>query len=658
MWAALRSDLKEFVTTVSAEGTSTLSALDEKLSSIDNDDDSEEEEREVPSAAVLDGEVFGEGFENTGIISNAIDEVAHRRTLEETYTETLPETEEVKQFLQTLQLANEETTAEISYILQSHPDTVQHYFTDLVPTEVSYEDFWSRYFYRCDEERVEAQWEEERAERARARKAAAEALMNNAKQGWNIARHLVGDAAKALIGDTSSTIRTTEDSNTNNSSAKAIVHGGLHWGGRPPFVLQSNDESADDEEEGDDEEEELGWDDEEEEDLDEDDEDGEVEISQNTTVESEEIVFHREEAQAQYAATQEEMDQLHETIEMQRLEIESLKTKLESVGETKVVAESNADLEQLQLIIFEKDSELAALKSKLQDTDEDDHDAEGHVDPQTVPKGKYLDLKNQVENLEAALAKKDEEVLLVKEEMAQKSEAASKEASIENLELKSQIELLTENAASAFDQEATSALVSSLQSKLEEKDAAIFQAELKLKHIAECESTIVSLNEELDIVKASCEEALATVNSQQDLLHESNTSIIQLRDSLASSQTENQALRDEVSNMKIRIDELVDDLKRAQDFNREQEALFSKRLQEELEKGKGDSPESSFSSAVNVDSTLFYSPPPSLGSLPELSAPQAAQSKKPPTGASGEGQDEDDWGDGWGDEDDIDADKD
>lgn len=92
MWAALRSDLKEFVTTVSAEGTSTLSALDEKLTSIDHDDDSEEEGREVPSAAVLDGEVFGEGFENTGIISSAVDEVAHRRTLEATYTEALPET--------------------------------------------------------------------------------------------------------------------------------------------------------------------------------------------------------------------------------------------------------------------------------------------------------------------------------------------------------------------------------------------------------------------------------------------------------------------------------------------------------------------------------------------------------------------------------------
>lgn len=92
MWAALRSDLKEFVTTVSAEGANTLSALDEKLTSIDKDDVESEEEVGVQSAAVLDGEVFGEGFDSTGIITDAADEVAHRRTLEETYVEELPDT--------------------------------------------------------------------------------------------------------------------------------------------------------------------------------------------------------------------------------------------------------------------------------------------------------------------------------------------------------------------------------------------------------------------------------------------------------------------------------------------------------------------------------------------------------------------------------------
>lgn len=157
--------------------------------------------------------------------------------------------------METLKLSDDETTAEISRILQTYPDTVNQYFIDLVPTEVSYEDFWSRYFYRCNEERIEAQWEEERAERARARKAAAETIMNNAKQGWNIARHLVGDAAKVLIGDTTNRTSDSEDA-MQNSSVKAIAQAGLHWGGRPPFVLQTNEDS---EEEVDDEEEELGW---------------------------------------------------------------------------------------------------------------------------------------------------------------------------------------------------------------------------------------------------------------------------------------------------------------------------------------------------------------------------------------------------------------
>jgi len=68
----------------------TLSALDGKLTFIDKDDiESEEEVIGVQPAAVLD--VFGEGFDSTGIISDAADEVAHRRTLEETYVEELPD---------------------------------------------------------------------------------------------------------------------------------------------------------------------------------------------------------------------------------------------------------------------------------------------------------------------------------------------------------------------------------------------------------------------------------------------------------------------------------------------------------------------------------------------------------------------------------------
>ena len=103
MWAALRSDLKEFVSTVSSEGTHALSALDEKLQSLDNDDndndnENEDEEfdqyknRDIPSATVLDGEVFGDGYETTGIIATAADEVARLRSREETYTEELPDT--------------------------------------------------------------------------------------------------------------------------------------------------------------------------------------------------------------------------------------------------------------------------------------------------------------------------------------------------------------------------------------------------------------------------------------------------------------------------------------------------------------------------------------------------------------------------------------
>ena len=100
MWAALRSDIKEFVSTVSSEGTHALSALDDKLKSLDDNDNENEgseeydqdQDRDIPSATVLDGEVFGDGFETTGIIATAADEAARLAALEETYTEELPDT--------------------------------------------------------------------------------------------------------------------------------------------------------------------------------------------------------------------------------------------------------------------------------------------------------------------------------------------------------------------------------------------------------------------------------------------------------------------------------------------------------------------------------------------------------------------------------------
>lgn len=351
------------------------------------------------------------------------------------------------------------------------------------------------------------------------------------------------------------------------------------------------------------------------------------------------------------------MDQLHQTIEMQRVEIERFKVLLESASPNEGNTDSaSSDVEQLRLTIFEKDTELAALRSKLQDTDEDDHDEEEGSDyPQTVTKKQYLELKNEMKSLQAALAERNEEVLVLKEETAKLLETEAKDSSTEILQLKSEIERLTKNSYSPSDEGDSSAFVLSLQSKLEEKDTLIAQAdEYRLEQCAQYESKMSSLNEELTVANSSLQNALETISSQKCLLDESHESVAQLEDALASSKAENKVLQDEIAAMKSRIHCLTEELTLAHDAIREQEALFSKRLQEELDHRKGESPESSFSSAVNVDSNMLRSPPQSLGCQPLSDVSTTELAAKPPS--AGEGQDEDDWGDAWGDELDVEED--
>lgn len=132
MWAAFRSDLKEFVTSVSEDTTSALSQIDARLQDstnsdddgddnydeaiIDTDDESshnhenddEESTTTTPmkkktadndaimlspgGGVVMADDGVGGGYEATGVIANASDEIARRRCDEETFTLELPDT--------------------------------------------------------------------------------------------------------------------------------------------------------------------------------------------------------------------------------------------------------------------------------------------------------------------------------------------------------------------------------------------------------------------------------------------------------------------------------------------------------------------------------------------------------------------------------------
>lgn len=406
-------------------------------------------------------------------------------------------------------------------------------------------------------------------------------------------------------------------------------------------------------------------DDDEEEDVEIDEvDDTEGETSGNDTADSEEIVFHRDQIHSQYVATQEEMDQLHQTIEMQRVEIERFKILLESSTTNQVNSDcASSEVEQLRLEIFEKDTEIVALRAKLHDTDEDDHDEDDSEYTQTMTKKQYLELKNEMKSLQAALAEKNQEVLLAREEMAKALDAKDQIYASEVLRLKSEIENLTQSVPPPSAEGDSSEFLLSMQQKLEEKDTLIAEAEdHRLEQCAQYESTLSNLSEKLNYANESLEEARETISSLKHSLDETNKSVSELQVALASSRAENSALREQVVAMQLRVNSLTEDLKLANASIKEREAYFAKRLQEELENRKGESPESSFSSAVNVDSNMLSSPPPSLGSQPlaDLSASVIKQASNSnflnAEATAGEGQDEDDWGDAWGDELDVEED--
>jgi hypothetical protein len=225
-------------------------------------------------------DVIAYGDEDIGV---AAEEVERLMAEDETFTETLDsEDAEVKEFLETFDL--EAKTDDIAKLLESYPDTLKAEFEALVPTQVQYKDFWERYYFRCDEDRV---MRDIRRQEEEARKARAEAIA----KGVNSVKSLFGGAVKAVSstleqydhaqderGD--STFAHLGDSTATGKSGSAGGRG--LFGHRPPFVMNTAvDEDDGDEREEEDEEEELGWGDDDDEDSFGDDEEEEEEAGED-----------------------------------------------------------------------------------------------------------------------------------------------------------------------------------------------------------------------------------------------------------------------------------------------------------------------------------------------------------------------------------------
>ena len=363
MWAALRSDLEEFVTTVKDESATVLAAAtaSDDQEDIKDEEEEKQQQKEQQRGIIVgeDGDIVYEDYDG-GAVMEEIDRLICE---EETFLEPLDtEHEEVSKFLSDFNV--ESKTDDISKWLEENPETLQVQFENLVPTQISYKEFWERFYFRCDAQRIQLQWEREKEEKRKARAEAFAAGVQGVKNLFGGAVKAVSSSLAAADEGVDAVTASPFQSATPSLGAGA---GGIHLfgaSGRPPFVMNTAVDEDDEEEE----EEELGWDDDEE-DL-EDDEDEAYEEG-----ESEEVVEFSggkdeelEKLMLQLTQATEERDQLHNTVEMQAKEIARLVS-----GDSSGAVETNEQkaLEKLKMELFEKDAELAALKASLEDTHED-----------------------------------------------------------------------------------------------------------------------------------------------------------------------------------------------------------------------------------------------------------------------------------------------
>ena len=600
MWSALRSDLKEFASSIATDSTAVIDTIESKLVTENENESDDEGSTDREETGQGEDMLIGEngevtyvgaasgGYASTGVISDAADEALRRSDDEDTYmvpllvnevngakkerqaaeidrsddegvqdeidndeeTEDAPavpvdaisnevssvqidrtvaladddalnvEDESVIDFLQTFDIQSK--TDEISAILSDQATSVGNHFENLVPVVVTYEQFWQRYYYRCDPERIQQEWDEE-DERVRQER---KQLIDKGKKAVG---NLFGGAFKAIKGVGSK----DEDAGKEQGGSifekyqaelgekqRALMEGpgptesadqkpksggfglGLLRGARPPFVMNTAVDEDDDSEADDNEEEasaeededdgEFGWgsdddlsegDEEEEYDEDnEDDNDGTSEASEeivfgspsrasSTQVDSVEMSKLREEL----AKALELKDQLQQSVEMQSKQLQGV-----TGGGTSKIPSMDAETEQLKLMIFEKDAELAAVKASLEEAQEDSAETTKHAS--------QLNAKSaEIDRLLSALTAKEEELEEIRENLSSVEALQDEEDAKDNAMLAEALETIT-----------------ALQSELETSKAYAAQQLEELQF--EQEEQMHKVRQELTITEASREE--------------------------------------------------------------------------------------------------------------------------------------------------------
>lgn len=467
MWNALRNDLTEFVSAVKEDTTSALNQMDE-------DFDKEE-------------------------LTPVEEEAIRRSNLPETYLAPLtsPDTDEaeatrVADFLEGFSLDAQKD--DMTRLLEENPDTIKKFLDELVPDQVSEEEFWQRYYYRCDLDQIAGEYED------------------NEPGAINSLGNLLGGAVKAVSASLA------EDDNgdkmTPGGGAKTTASA-LFQGARPPFVMNTAVSEDDDEEE----EEELGWDDDDDDDDEEDDDDDEDDTE-------EQIVFKdeaTERLQDELKQAIEERDLLQQTVHMQAKEIAAIKKTTE--------VHSKDEVDELKMKLFEMNSELAAVKASQLDTSRVDS-AEGSDPALVETKKSLMEAQGKIDEMSALLESNKTMI------DAFQSEKARLEAKVSGLE-------------------SSKGTPSEMEAKVAELGAALQSLTMEKTELekilettrAASKSSLAQLQEELAAAKAESAKAQSALEASMSEVDAANRRAESLEQELGEVKTQLRAKEEQVAKL-------------------------------------------------------------------------------------------------------------
>jgi hypothetical protein len=665
MWSALRSDFKELTSSLANDGNQVLQKIEKKLIEKPSGDEESNEGEYEESPSILigdDGEIAyvnpsrstGEDEESVG---SAMQEALRRMADEETYLEPLlvkevngvktsslkKESEDsdhvndnehgdigvliytdeddphVIAFLQNFDI--ESKTDEIASILDRHSDTVKEIFEALVPVELTFEQFWQRYFFRCDETMIRKAWDDydermrqERKEMIDKGKQTVSELFGGAlkyvkgmgnqddvNEGniFEKYQHELEEKKKAM--KVSSTV--TSVSKQNRGDMKTL--GGLFGTGRPPFVMNTavDEDSSDYENDGEDQinddADSFGWgsDEEEEIEIEEDSSDKEENLESlnaDDSKQEEDDGFIVQELKKELDVTREERDQLHQTVEMLKDQLQIASTRPE------VLDQDNSIFLKKQLL--EKDSEIANLQARLDDI--------GTKDTSTTRENDLHihEMGSEIERLKTELSKKQE---AFDELMAKLDSVVEEEDEQDRTLLQEALETI--NALQAeLDESKTSSqeIIRGLQEKYETEIASLRRLSndnnsefhdanesfrstsdsfaknmealenTKLDEINELQAQLEDALSEIDTLRSTIEKSKADNQTNTLLSIEAQATINELQSELDSR---NAAFEEQIENLKLEhrfeMETVRKELLLAQELLREAESTSSINLE-------------------------------------------------------------------------------